>query len=527
MNIRTRLNMSSFISLAMMLIMVPLLFWSFSEFRKANENDQLADKLQKTVSERFILREEYLLISKSPSTLVRWRSKNVTLGKLLDDVKQRFGDDDFQEIVNNLIKNNDDAIAIFNRIASNREQLNIVGREHHFNDELERRLMGQLLYKSYLISDASGQLGALNQIKVERFRDRTIALLVTLIAGLAATILSTSFILNKTLRRRISSLRASTESIAKGDLETRIQIIGNDELSDLSRTFNDMADKLKSSYESLQEEIEERKLTEESLTESEQNLRQNEERIEGLNRELQLQILKMQEANRELESFTYSVSHDLRAPLRHVLGFVEKLLKLEQGNLGEKSRHCLDVISSSASRMGTLIDDLLSFSRMGRAEMMQVKIDMNQLVIEVVNEIREGVPDNVGIGWRILQLPDIVADRSMLRQVLVNLISNAVKFSHKTGSPQIEIGCSQANETETVYYVKDNGAGFDMRYADKLFGLFQRLHSPEEFDGTGVGLANVRRVINRHGGRVWGEGKINDGAVFYFALPNSQIGGNQ
>lgn len=522
MNIRTRLNMASFVSIAMLLIMVPFLLWSYTEFRRANENDQLADKLQRTVSERFILRDEYLLISKSSSSLFKWQAKSDDLVKLLDKIEQKFSGEDFVEIINELKKNNSDSITTFNRISAIREQRNFSGKDLLVHDELERRLMGQLLFKAFLLSDGSQQLLSLNQQKMEQFRDRTIALLVALIVGLVSTILSTSYVLNRTLHRRITSLRESAETITKGDLANRIEIVGKDELSDLSRTFNEMVNKLQTSYESLQDEIEERKITEEALIESEQFLRQNEEQIEGLNRELQQQIIKMQEANRELESFTYSVSHDLRAPLRHVLGFVEKLLKLEQGNLGEKSGHCLDVISSSARKMGMLIDDLLSFSRMGRTEMMQTTVNLNQLTLEVVDEIQQSLPENGAIEWQIKPLPDVAGDRSMLRQVLVNLISNAVKFSQKVDQPQIEIGCDQPNDEETVCYVRDNGAGFDMKYVDKLFGLFQRLHSPEEYEGTGVGLANVRRIINRHGGRIWAEGKLNEGASFYFALPNNQ-----
>jgi len=219
-----------------------------------------------------------------------------------------------------------------------------------------------------------------------------------------------------------------------------------------------------------------------------------------------------------LEAFAYSVSHDLRAPLRHIDGFLELLQKSSAGALDERGHHYMSTISESARRMGTLIDDLLSFSRMGRYEMSKGQVDLGDLVQQVIRELG---PETEGrtIRWRIGDLPVITGDCAMLRVVLVNLISNALKFTLPCEKTEIEIGCTGERENETIVFVRDNGVGFDMNYADKLFAVFQRLHREDEFQGTGIGLANVRRIIARHGGRTWAEGEVNQGATFCFSLP--------
>jgi signal transduction histidine kinase len=251
------------------------------------------------------------------------------------------------------------------------------------------------------------------------------------------------------------------------------------------------------------------------------NRRRAEKKINELNEELKRHVQQAEAANKELEAFSYSVSHDLRAPLRHVTGFVELLNKRDHGAMDEKSRHYLEVISESAQKMGTLIDDILAFSRMGRTEMMKSRIDFNVLVQEVINELKEEAQGR-DIVWEIAPLPVVEGDAAMLRQVLANLISNALKYTCPRPQTRIEIGAIGDDPMETLFYIKDNGVGFDMKYADKLFGLFQRLHDAEAFAGTGVGLANVQRIILRHGGRVWGEGVVDGGAIFRFSLPKSK-----
>ena len=227
---------------------------------------------------------------------------------------------------------------------------------------------------------------------------------------------------------------------------------------------------------------------------------------------------QLEEANKELQAFSYSVSHDLRAPLRHVLGFVEMLQKGVGPSLSKENLLHLTTISEAAKRMGHLIDDLLSFSRVGRAELRKAEVNLDDLIQETLRDF-QGQTKERNIAWEILPLPHVRADRALLKMVLVNLLSNAVKFTGNCAQVKIEIGCAPDESGETVIFIRDNGAGFDLKYAEKLFGVFQRLHSHDEFEGTGIGLANVQRIINRHGGRVWAEGVVDGGATFYFSIP--------
>jgi PAS domain S-box-containing protein len=248
--------------------------------------------------------------------------------------------------------------------------------------------------------------------------------------------------------------------------------------------------------------------------------------IKKLNAELEDRVAErtteLEAANKELEAFSYSVSHDLRAPLRHASGYVDLILKRCQSDLSEKGKHYLDSIADSVRQMGVLIDDLLHFSRTGRAEMRRKDINMNEVLAEVLAHLRHDHSQRV-IEWTVAEMPPVFGDEAMLKLVWMNLLGNAVKFTRTRRKAEIEIGARTENG-ENVFFVRDNGVGFDMRYSQKLFGVFQRLHSVEEFEGTGIGLANVRRIVSRHGGRTWAESEPDKGATFCFTLPIHEEG---
>ncbi len=245
--------------------------------------------------------------------------------------------------------------------------------------------------------------------------------------------------------------------------------------------------------------------------------KQHEEKLRALNAQLQERIAELAASNAELETFTYSVSHDLRAPLRQVVGFIRLLEKTAEGKLDEECTEYMGLIYRSAMHMGRLVDDLLSFSRVGRAELRLERVDLRAVLDQALQNLK---PDAKAreIEWQIGPLPTVEGDPTLLQQVLANLLDNALKFTRPRPQVRIEVGCL-SKPTEHVIFMRDNGVGFDPRYADKLFGVFQRLHSAQEFEGTGIGLASVLRIVRRHGGRAWAESAPGKGATVYFSLP--------
>jgi PAS domain S-box-containing protein len=258
-----------------------------------------------------------------------------------------------------------------------------------------------------------------------------------------------------------------------------------------------------------------------ALKESEARFRNMADQVKQLNQELQLRVQErtkeLLEANKELESFSYTVSHDLRAPLRHITGFAQMLDKRAGATLDATSRGYVKTITDAARQGGRMVDDLLEFSRMGRAELRKARVVLHELVAEVQRELAFET-EGRKVEWRVGALPEVQADPGLLRLVLKNLLSNALKYTRPRVVAFIEIGSRE--EADGIHvWVKDNGVGFNMQYVDKLFGVFQRLHTAEQFEGTGIGLANVRRIIARHGGQTWAESQVEEGATFHFTLP--------
>lgn len=367
-----------------------------------------------------------------------------------------------------------------------------------------------------------------------------------------------SYILATNLSKPIKDLSIVAKKIEDGNMSSRVQIFEHGELAYLTKSFNSMADKLENWQNKLElevkqrtkeleilnkklkREIMQRKKTEEQIKENSLKL---EEKVKDRTIELEDKANKfeqsqkamtylledineircdlekankdLEEANKELESFSYSISHDLRTPLRAINGFSKKIMDQYNDKFDDEALRLFNIIRSNASKMGDLIDALLSFSRLGRKHLMKNKIDMHRLAKEVYDEIIKISPEKE-IKLVLKQLPSVNGDQALIRQVLINLISNAIKFA-KNNKPVIEIGANE-NQEYNIYYIKDNGVGFNMKYADKLFGVFQRLHGESEFPGTGVGLALVQRIIHRHNGKIWAVAEENKGATFYFSL---------
>ena len=247
--------------------------------------------------------------------------------------------------------------------------------------------------------------------------------------------------------------------------------------------------------------------------------------LEKLNAELQAQVAartrELEQVSAELEAFAYSVSHDLRAPLRHIAGFASLLRARAAQTLDAKSDDFLAKITAAAQRMGVLIDELLAFSRTGRAPLHREPVDLGLVVRRVQREL---AAESERVQWTIGDLPTVSGDPELLRLVVTNLLSNAVKYTRTRTERRVEIGAASGpGAGEVTVFVRDNGVGFDMAYVDKLFGVFQRLHRAEEFEGTGIGLANVRRIVHKHGGRTWADGALDRGATFYFSVPVEHI----
>jgi len=254
--------------------------------------------------------------------------------------------------------------------------------------------------------------------------------------------------------------------------------------------------------------------------------KQKEAEIQTLNQELEQRVIQrtrqLEAANQEMEAFTYSVSHDLRAPLRAINGYTNLLIEEQAAQLDDEGRRILDIVRTSANKMDQLITDLLALSRMTRAEPKSTRVDMAALARSVYQEVASPeVQQN--FSFTVSALPAAFGDPNLLHQVWTNLLANAIKFTLPRDERRIEVGSFLDNEA-VIYFIKDSGVGFNPAYADKLFGVFQRLHKAEEFEGTGVGLAIVQRIIQRHGGRVWAESQVNQGATFYFTLGEGKIG---
>jgi len=344
--------------------------------------------------------------------------------------------------------------------------------------------------------------------------------LVLLVSGVLATVISSR--LQRFISRPIAGLVQVALAVSeRHDYSVRAAKISDDEIGQLTDAFNTMLARIEAQNQTLREQKASlgREIEERTRIEAE---------VRKLNTDLERRVAErtnaLQIANKELESFSYSVSHDLRAPIRHVLGYVEMLEEETSGQLSPEAQRYLKTIRASSVEMSQLIDDLLDFSRMGRAEMQEREIDLDHIVAETIRRLEPSTRDR-RITWHLQPLPKVIGDAVMIRQAFTNLLGNAVKYTRVREHAEITVGVSGEENGRVVLFVRDNGAGFDMRYAGKLFGVFQRLHRADQFEGTGIGLATVQRIIARHGGRIWADAAVDKGATFWFTLKPAQPAG--
>jgi signal transduction histidine kinase len=345
-----------------------------------------------------------------------------------------------------------------------------------------KELLGRVLLR--------GQIEALSTIIFTYLKAAALVLFIGLLVALVISIF-----LQQAISNRLLSLVSKTEQVINtGNYSVRMRESGKDEISSLSKAFNTMLEQIE--------------VMEKSLRESNINL---EQRVKERTYELET-------ANKEMESFSYSVSHDMRAPLRTINGYSKIIEKKYAHLFDEDGKEVLQTINDEAVRMGKLIDDLLAFSRLGRQDVKKTRVDMTELAEKSLGELMKSEESAEKAEIKIDRLPFAQCDANLMQQVFINLLSNAIKYSSKQNDPRIHIA-AYADKRKNVYYVRDNGAGFDMKYYNKLFGVFQRLHTQEEFKGTGIGLAIVQKIILRHGGDVWAESSEGKGTTFYFSLP--------
>jgi signal transduction histidine kinase len=413
--------------------------------------------------------------------------------KILDKLNN---ETDIQEAV--LFDRNGRVFSMYSRIPKATVDTNLLHAREGLNYKRDFGIADPNFLVRYKITQANELLGTLFiKVKLTSLSNIIVSYLIAsglvLFAGLISALVA-SFFLQRTISHRLLLLVDKTKEVAQtGNYSHPVVYEGHDEIAILSKEFNNMLvqiDTMKSSLNEINQGLEER---------------------------VAERTMELETANKEMEAFSYTVSHDLKAPLRAINGFTDILVSKYNDKLDDKGRELTRVIVSNAKKMGGLIEDLLEFSRIGRKELVMTDVSMGEAVEQVLGEARSlysNRNEEVTVGL----LPNAKGDKSLLIQVWANLIFNAFKYTGHKELTKIDIGSYQESD-QTVYFIKDNGAGFDMKYEDKLFKVFQRLHGANEFEGTGVGLANVHRIVTRHGGKVWATGEVDKGASFYFSLP--------
>ncbi len=489
MKISRLLDRSFIATLAVTVLIAAAMSAMFLESRKAIERADMYSKIRTTLLERLLLREDYLF-TRSESSLAQIFEKDASLDEMFLKLRPNRLTDEYGALYEELITGDTNVSALFKMLLDSGQSPAHTGELSFMWNEDERQLLNQILIKAFIINEDARRLEKLDRANNARLNRGIVWLSVCCIAVLITLIALNRFFISKALTVGIERLRSGATSIGRGNFGTRLSLFPDDEISEVAREINAMAASLSNSFESI------RKL----------------EKVAS-RRNAQLEA-----ANRELEAFAYSVAHDLRAPLRSIDGFASILLEDYGDALGDEGNRLLNIIKSCGMTMDRLTQDILDLTKVGKAELNLIRVDMRALAQESV-ALCAAPAELADFEISIAALPDALADRAMMQRVWENLLSNAVKYSKPSPVHRIEVrGIAQDGTSE--YSVQDHGTGFDQRYEGKLFTIFQRLHDPEKFNGTGVGLSIVKTIVEKHGGRVWAEGRVGFGAKFSFSIPS-------
>jgi signal transduction histidine kinase len=491
MKISTRLSLAGLFSVGVVAVIGTMLLFATQQVRRELTKNETAGEIFNAVNAVRYLTLEYVLRHED-RVQTQWQLKHASLSKLLASTTEFTGSQD-QVIMDELRHTHASIGSLFPQlITSHRERQSTNGKGAVL-EELESRLTGQITNKTQAMLANALSLARQSRAGVLEAQQRVSVAVMAFGGIVVCVIVSTLFLTLRSVTRPLAKLREGTAVVGAGNLDFQLGVTTRDEIGELARAFDQMTEKLKTTTV-LRDELEQRVIE---------------------------RTAQLEAANKELEAFSYSISHDLRAPLRAIHGFSRILLEEHAPHLADEAQRYLHLVRDNAQRMGQLIDDLLAFARLSRQPLKCQRVVCADLVRQVLEDLsgeHAGRRVDIAVG----DLPLCQADPALLKQVLVNLCMNALKFTRQREVAVIEIGCCEASG-ECVYFVKDNGIGFDMQYVGKLFGVFQRLHRANEYDGTGVGLAIVQRIISRHGGRVWAEAAVNQGATFYFTLGGDMV----
>jgi signal transduction histidine kinase len=485
MKIRTRLIVGTVAAVTIAAVIGVVLYSVNRDVDKDLRKLNNANRVVRGMFELSLLRTDYVL-HREQMTAEQWLSKATSVEKELKSIVA--GNKEERDLLAGVKRNYIDIDRLIEKLVSGYGLQGAPGDPPAGTSALEERLVSQFLVKTQSVVTDTSRLAALAQADVVSAESMMYWLVIAFVSAMILVMAAMYVMIGLSVIRPINELEKGTELVASGDFDVAIDVGTKDEIGHLAGAFNRMTAELQRSYTELEAEIEERKRTE----------------------------LELEAYNRELESFSYSVSHDLRAPLRSIDGFSQAAIEDYGDLLGEEGKGFLQRVRAASQDMGRTIDDLLKLSRVTREEMRLDDVDLSGIAREVADGLARTQPERK-VEFEIEPGLEVRGDRALLRVMMENLLDNAWKFTSNSETTRIELGAAEV-EGEKAFYVRDNGVGFDMSYADKLFTPFQRLHDKTEFPGTGIGLATAQRVIRRHGGSIWAEGKVGEGATFYFKL---------